>query len=248
MRRPEPMRVHRAVAHAGLASRRAAEELVREGRVLVNGVPATIGQIVAPEDEVTVDGRRAEPEQSRVYLLNKAAGTVSTASDPQGRPTVLDALPDDVRLYPVGRLDLDTTGALLVTNDGELAGRLMHPRSKVPKTYEVLVEGRVSAATLRRLRAGVDLEDGRTLPARVEIMRRAHPGHTWLLMELTEGRNRQVKRMGDAVGHPVRRLHRSRYAGLGLRGLRTGEWRPLTREEIARVGRAGVPAEAGAPA
>jgi 23S rRNA pseudouridine2605 synthase len=243
------MRVHRAVAHAGLASRRAAEALVREGRVLVNGEPARIGQVVAPEDEVTVDGRRADPEPARVYLLNKAAGTVSTASDPQGRPTVLDALPDTLRLYPIGRLDLDTTGALLITNDGDLASRLMHPRSKVPKTYEVLVEGRVSAASIRRLRHGVDLDDGPTLPARVEAMRRAYPGHTWLLIELTEGRNRQIKRMGEAVGHPVRRLHRSRYAGIGLKGLRAGEWRPLSRDEVARVSRAaGEPAGAGAPA
>jgi 23S rRNA pseudouridine2605 synthase len=125
----------------------------------------------------------------------------------------------------------------------------MHPRSKVPKTYEVLVEGRVSAETIRRLRNGVELDDGPTLPARVDQMRRARPGHTWLLMELTEGRNRQIKRMGEAVGHPVRRLHRSRYAGLGLKGLRTGEWRPLSRDEVARVARvAGAPAAAGASA
>lgn len=229
------MRVHRAVAHAGLASRRAAERLVAEGRVTVNGRPATLGQVVAPDDQVVVDGRRADPETRRVYLLNKAAGTVSTVDDPQGRPTVLDALPDTLRLYPVGRLDLDTTGALVITNDGDLANRLMHPRSKVPKTYEVLVDGRVSAATLRQLRSGVELEDGWTQPAKVTAMRRLQPGGTWLLVELTEGRNRQIKRMMEAVGHRVRRLHRSRYGGIGLRGLRTGEWRPLSREEVARL-------------
>lgn len=235
MTRTEPMRVHKAVAHAGVASRRAAERLVAQGRVLVNGTKAVTGQIVAPEDDVTVDGRLTSPEPARVYLLNKAAGTVSTARDPQGRPTVVEAFPETVRLYPVGRLDIDTTGALLITNDGELANGLMHPRAKVPKTYEVLVEGRVSAASVRRLRHGVDLEDGPTLPARVEVMRRAHPGCTWLTIELTEGRNRQVKRMASAVGHPVRRLHRVRYAGIGLRGLRTGQWRPLTRDEISKL-------------
>lgn len=237
--RDEPMRIQRALAHAGVASRRAAERLVAEGRVTVNGTVAEVGQVVAPGDEVAVDGRTIRAEPPRVYLLNKAAGTVSTAHDPQGRPTVLDALPDDVRLYPVGRLDIDTTGALLITNDGDLANRLMHPRSKVAKTYEVLVEGRVSAETVRRLRAGVDLEDGRTLPARVDVMDRGHPGGTWLRIELTEGRNRQIKRMAEAVGHRVRRLHRSRYAGLGLRGLRTGDWRPLSRVEVNRLRGAG---------
>jgi 23S rRNA pseudouridine2605 synthase len=163
---------------------------------------------------------------------------VSTARDPQGRPTVLDGLPGDVRVYPVGRLDIDTTGALLVTNDGELAARLMHPSSKAPKTYEALLEGRVSADTIRRFRRGVELEDGVTAPARVRAMDRRAPGGTWLEIELTEGRNRQVRRMGEAVGHPVRRLHRSRYAGIGLGRLETGRWRPLSRAEWSRLGAA----------
>lgn len=231
------MRVHKAIAQAGVASRRAAERLVTEGRVAVNGVTATVGQVVGPGDRVTVDGEGLpNQEHPRAYLLHKRTGTVSTAHDPQGRPTVLDELPDDVRVYPVGRLDLDTTGALLVTNDGELAARLMHPRSKAPKTYEVLMEGRVSAATLRQLRDGVRLEDGMTAPARVEAMERRTPGGSWLRIELTEGRNRQVRRMGEAVGHRVSRLHRSRYAGLGLRGLAPGRWRPITRAEWRRLG------------
>ena len=231
------MRVHRALALAGVASRRAAEGLVAEGRVSVNGEPATLGQLVGPDDLLEVDGRRvSDPEHLRAYLLHKPAGVVSTAHDPQGRPTVLDDLPPDVRVYPVGRLDIDTTGALLVTNDGELAARLMHPSSKAPKTYEALLRGQVSAEAIRRLRRGVELEDGMTAPARVRAMDRRAAGGTWLEIELTEGRNRQVRRMGEAVGHRVLRLHRSRYAGIGLGRLAPGRWRPISRAEWARLG------------
>ncbi len=233
----ERMRVHRALAQAGVASRRAAEALVAEGRVAVNGAPAGVGQLVGPGDRLEVDGRPVrDPQNLRAYLLNKPAGVVSTARDPQGRPTVLDGLPTEVRVYPVGRLDLDTTGALLVTNDGELAARLMHPSSTAPKTYEALLRGRVSAETVRRLRRGVELEDGVTAPARVRAMDRLAPGGTWLEIELTEGRNRQLRRMGDAVGHRVLRLHRSRYAGIGLGRLAPGRWRPITRAEWTRLG------------
>ncbi|MFP5451418.1 MAG: pseudouridine synthase [Thermoleophilia bacterium] len=233
----EPMRIHRAIALAGVASRRAAERMVAEGRVAVNGRTAIVGQLVEPADHIAVDGEPLRgTEDLRAYLLHKKAGVVSTAHDPQGRPTVLDDLPSDVRLYPVGRLDYGTTGALLITNDGELAARLMHPRSKAPKTYEVLLKGRVSAATVRKLRDGVHLDDGMTLPARVEPMDRRHPGGTWLTIELTEGRNRQIRRMGEAVGHPVMRLHRARYAGLSVRGMAPGKWRPVTRAEWHRLG------------
>jgi 23S rRNA pseudouridine2605 synthase len=233
----ERMRVHRALALAGIASRRAAEAMVAAGRVSVNDAPATVGQLVGPGDRITVDGRPVGAvEPLRAYILNKPAGTVSTAHDPQGRPTVLDGLPEDVRLYPVGRLDIDTTGALLITNDGELAARLMHPSSGAPKTYEALMRGQVSAETIRRLRRGVQLEDGMTAPARVEAMDRRAAGGTWLRIELTEGRNRQVRRMGEAVGHPVLRLHRPRYAGIGLAGLAPGRWRPITRDEWRRLG------------
>lgn len=231
------MRVHRALAQAGVASRRAAEVLVADGRVTVNGATAGVGQLVSPGDRLEVDGRAVrDPQNLRAYLLHKPAGVVSTADDPQGRPTVLDGLPEDVRVYPVGRLDLDSTGALLVTNDGELAARLMHPSSKAPKTYEALLRGRVSADTVRRLRRGIELEDGPTAPARVRAMDRLAPGGTWLEIELTEGRNRQVRRMGDAVGHRVMRLHRSRYAGIGLGRLAPGRWRPLSRAEWSRLG------------
>jgi 23S rRNA pseudouridine2605 synthase len=229
------MRVHRALAQAGVASRRAAETLVAEGRVTVNGDVATVGQVVRDADVLAVDGRTVHAEPIRTYMLNKAMGVVSTASDPEGRPTVLDGLPDDVRLYPIGRLDIDTTGLLLITNDGDLAHRLMHPRSKVPKTYEALVEGRVSSAAVRALRNGIELDDGPTQPARVEVLDRQAPGGTWLRIEITEGRNRQVRRMCEALGHRVRRLVRTRYGGLGLGRLRRGEHRLLTSAELARL-------------
>ncbi|MFN8122592.1 MAG: pseudouridine synthase [Thermoleophilia bacterium] len=231
-------RIHRALAQAGVASRRRAEELVAEGRVTVNGAVAVIGQPVGPGDTIAVDGRPVRPEPVRVLLLNKPRGVVTTVSDPQGRRTVLDDLPDDVRLFPVGRLDIDTTGVLLLTNDGELTNRLLHPRGKVAKVYEALVDGRVSSETLRVLRSGVELEDGMTHPARVEPMERQHPGGTWLRLEITEGRNRIVKRMCTAVGHPVMRLHRARFAGLGTQGMKPGEWRVLTADELRRVRRA----------
>jgi 23S rRNA pseudouridine2605 synthase len=229
------MRVHRALAQAGVASRRAAETLVAEGRVTVNGDVAAVGQVVRDADVLAVDGRTVHAEPIRTYMLNKAMGVVSTASDPEGRPTVLDGLPDDVRLYPIGRLDIDTTGLLLITNDGDLAHRLMHPRSKVPKTYEALVEGRVSSAAVRALRNGIELDDGPTQPARVEVLDRQAPGGTWLRIEITEGRNRQVRRMCEALGHRVRRLVRTRYGGLGLGRLRRGEHRLLTSAELARL-------------
>jgi len=229
------MRVHRALAQAGVASRRAAEKLVAEGRVTVNGDIAVVGQVVRDSDVIALDGRRVQAEPIHTYMLNKPMGVVSTASDPEGRPTVLDGLPDDVRLYPIGRLDIDTTGLLLITNDGDLAHRLMHPRSKVPKTYEALVDGRVSSTPVRALRNGIELDDGPTQPARVEVLDRQAPGGTWLRIEITEGRNRQVRRMCEALGHRVRRLVRTRYGGLGLGRLQRGEHRLLTSAELARL-------------
>lgn len=229
------MRVHRALAQAGVASRRAAEKLVAEGRVTVNGQVATVGQVVRETDAIAVDGTPVRAEPIRTYMLNKPMGMVSTASDPEGRPTVLDPLPHDVRLYPIGRLDINTTGLLLITNDGDLAHRLMHPRSKVPKTYEALVEGRVSSAAVRALRNGIELDDGPTQPARVDLLDRQAVGGTWLRIEITEGRNRQVRRMCEAVGHRVRRLARTGYGGLGLGRLKRGEFRMLSSGELASL-------------
>lgn len=229
------MRVHRALAQAGVASRRAAETLVTEGRVTVNGQVATVGQVVRDADRIAVDGVAVRAEPIRTYMLNKPMGMVSTASDPEGRPTVLDPLPGDVRLYPVGRLDINTTGLLLITNDGDMAHRLMHPRSKVPKTYEALVDGPVSSAEVRALRNGIELDDGPTQPARVDVLDRRAAGGTWLRIEVIEGRNRQVRRMCEAVDHRVRRLVRTRYGGLGLGGLKRGEFRMLSSGELAAL-------------
>lgn len=201
----------------------------------VNGQVAAVGQLVRETDSLAVDGTPVRAEPIRTYMLNKPMGMVSTASDPEGRPTVLDPLPHDVRLYPIGRLDINTTGLLLITNDGDLAHRLMHPRSKVPKAYEALVEGRVSSAAVRALRNGIELDDGPTQPAKVDLIARHAVGGTWVRIEITEGRNRQVRRMCEAVGHPVRRLARTGYGGLGLGRLKRGEFRMLSSGELASL-------------
>jgi 23S rRNA pseudouridine2605 synthase len=222
-----PVRLNRYLASTGVGSRRAADEVIRAGRVTVNGVPAEVGTVVFDDDDVRVDGRPVAVQATTVVLLHKPAGVVTTARDPQGRPTVLDFVPAGVRLFPVGRLDRETTGALLLTNDGDLADRLMHPRHGVRKTYVARVEGDPQPEALARLRRGVQLDDGATAPADV---RRVGPGRVEVTIH--EGRNRQVRRMLAAVGHPVRALHRSRYAGLELGSLRPGEWRTLDDSEV----------------
>ena len=226
------MRLNAYLARAGVASRRGADELIRAGRVRVNGERAGLATFVGASDTVEVDGRPVAPEVLAYVLLHKPPGVVTTARDPHGRPTVVGLVAHRRRIVPVGRLDADTSGALLLTNDGQLAHRLMHPRYEVEKVYEADVLGEPSEAALRRLAEGVELEDGRTAPARA---RRIAP--STLELALHEGRKHQVKRMCAAVGHPVRRLHRSRYAGLGLDGLAPGEWRELTSAELARIRR-----------
>jgi 23S rRNA pseudouridine2605 synthase len=221
------MRLNAYLARAGVASRRKADELIKAGRVTVNGERGQLNTFVQSTDRVAVDGREVAKQRLAHILLHKPPGVVTTASDPQGRPTVVELVPPEPRVVPVGRLDVDTTGALLLTNDGELAHRLAHPRYGVEKVYEVEVEGQPDEATLQQLRDGMELDDGRTAPARV---RRLGP-HTIELV-IHEGRNRQVKRMLEAAGHPVTRLHRSTYAGLGLAGLEPGEHRELSRAEI----------------
>jgi len=181
-----------------------------------------------------VDGRRVERQPLAYVLLHKPPGVVTTAFDPHGRPTVVGLVEHATRVVPVGRLDADTTGALLLTNDGPLAHRLAHPRYGVPKVYEAVVEGEPDEGALAALREGVTLEEGRTAPAEARVLRR-DGGTTTLELVLHEGRKRQVKRMCEAVGHPVLRLHRSHYAGLGVEGLAPGRWRELTPAEVAAL-------------
>jgi 23S rRNA pseudouridine2605 synthase len=224
------MRLNAFLARAGVASRRRADELIKAGRVTVNGEPGQLNTFVTRGDRVALDGEPLTAQRLAYVVLNKPAGTVTTARDPQGRPTVIELVDLPERVVPVGRLDVDTTGALLLTNDGPLAHRLAHPRYGVEKIYEVEVEGEPDDAALRALAEGVELEDGLTAPARA---RRLAPSR--IELTLHEGRNRQVKRMCEAVGHPVRCLHRSGYAGLTLGDLQPGEWRELEPEEIRRL-------------
>ena len=228
------MRLAKYLAHAGVASRRAAEGIIAAGRVTVAGSVVTDpAQDVDEASGVCVDGRPlAGPEPRVAYLLHKPAGVLSTARDPQGRPTVVGLVGrEELRLYPVGRLDAQTTGVILLTNDGELANRLTHPRFEVPKTYRAkLAGGPIEATALHALRDGVELDDGITAPARVRKL-----GANEIELTIHEGRNRQVRRMCEAVGHPVRELVRTRFGPLTLAGLAPGEYRRLTARELGRV-------------
>jgi len=228
-------RLQKVLARAGLASRRACEEFIAAGRVRVNGETAVLGRRVHPAtDEVEVDGVLVAVADGLVhYLLNKPAGVVSTAQDPQGRPTVVELVPDSPRVFPVGRLDADTEGLIVLTNDGQLAHRLTHPSFGVDKEYVAEVVGRPAPGTLRRLRQGVMLDDGATAPARVSLL-----SPTVLRLTIHEGRNRQVRRMCDAVGHPVVRLVRTRIGPLADTRLAPGAWRPLTPEEVRALAQA----------
>lgn len=231
-------RLQKVISQAGFASRRRAEELIQTGRVRVNGQVAALGCKVDPEcDLIEVDGQPLTSASHRIYvLLNKPAGFLCTRYDPQGRPRVVDLVPVDERIYPVGRLDMDTEGLLLLTNDGELTHLLTHPSFGVPKTYQAWVSGVPGQAAIKQLRQGVVLEDGLTAPARVNTLRRAPDG---ALVEITihEGRNRQIRRMLEAVGHPVRSLRRTGFGHLTLRGLAAGKWRYLTANEIQELRR-----------
>jgi 23S rRNA pseudouridine2605 synthase len=243
------VRLAKYLAHAGVASRRAAEGLVAAGRVTVGGeLVRDPARDVDETSRVAVDGREVRPEPQEVHALNKPAGVVSTARDTHGRPTVVELVRSSRRLYPVGRLDADTTGLILLTNDGELAERLTHPRYGVEKVYRARVQpARVSPEALDRLRRGVRLDDGMTAPARA---RQPRPG--LLEIGLREGRKRQVRRMVEAVGHRVLELERVAFGPLGLRGLEPGRSRRLSGAEVERLRRAAEPrggkrAGAGAP-
>ncbi len=234
------MRLNAFLARAGIASRRRADELIKAGRVTVNGEPGQLNTVVGARDRVEVDGEKVTRQRLRYVLLHKPAGVVTTARDPQGRPTVVEFVPDEPRVVPVGRLDADTTGALLLTNDGQLAHRLAHPRYGVEKTYVAEIEGHPDEDALKRLRDGVELDDGRTAPARARRL-----GVGCIELVLHEGRKHQVKRMLADVGYPVTRLHRSAYAGLTLEGLEPTQWRELEPDEVERL--AGLGGAVGAP-
>jgi len=234
-------RLQKVLAHAGIASRRAAERLIAEGRVSVNGaVVAELGTKVDPaKDAIKVDGKRVgAPPTGRTYLaLHKPRGVVTTMSDPEGRPTVKGFLRGiKARVYPVGRLDYHSEGLLILTDDGALARDLMHPSRGVEKTYLAKVKGQPEAEVLSRLSRGIPLDGKRTGPARVRIVRRGD--NAWIEITIGEGRNRQVRRMFQAVGHPVQRLRRMGYGGVVLGRLPVGHLRPLSEAEVAGLARA----------
>ncbi|MGL5248022.1 MAG: pseudouridine synthase [Brooklawnia sp.] len=231
------VRLQKALAQAGVASRRASEELIAAGRVEVNGKVVTEqGMRVDPErDTIRVDGSRIPPPRRHLYLvLNKPRGVVSTMDDPDGRPTLEQYVPRRQRLFHVGRLDTDTEGLLILTNDGDFANKLAHPSHEVPKTYLVEVEGLLDNKTLRRLEKGLTLEDGPIKPDKVKLVTRAE-SRSMVQITLHSGRNRIVRRMLDSVGHPVRRLSRISIGPVRLGQLAVGETRELTREELGAL-------------
>jgi 23S rRNA pseudouridine2605 synthase len=232
------VRLQKVLAHAGVASRRAAEELISAGRVRVDGrVVTELGTKVDPRAaRVEVDGTRVVRQGGVYVVLHKPRGVVSTMSDPEGRPTVRDLIGEvsAARVYPVGRLDFNTSGAILVTNDGDFSLALMHPRQAVPKTYVVKVQGIMADKDVDHWRKGVNLDDGKTQPAKVKLLR--HEGDkTWLELTITEGRNQQVRRMGETTGFRVMRLARMSFAGIGTEDLAPGKWRYLTADELATL-------------
>lgn len=230
-------RLQKILAHGGIASRRAAEALITEGRVRVNGrIVTELGAKADPrKDRVEVDGKRVVAEQLVYVAVHKPRGVVSTMHDPEGRPTVRELLKDlPGRVYPVGRLDFATSGILIATNDGDLADGLLHPKRDVPKTYVVKVNGVMEGKDLDRWRNGVELEDGMTRPAQAKMIRR-EGDKTWFELTIKEGRNQQIRRMGEATRFPVMRLSRVAFAGITLEGLPPGRWRYLTREELTAL-------------
>lgn len=231
-------RLQKVIAHAGIASRRKAEELILQGKVTVNGeVVKQLGTKVGPNDVVEVNGIKVEKEEPVYFLFYKPKGVVTTVKDDKKRKTVLDFFPEVTeRIYPVGRLDYDTSGILLMTNDGEFANLLTHPKYEIEKTYIAKVKGIPTREHLKQLQKGVRLNDGLTAPAKAKFLSADKRKNT-AIIELTihEGRNRQVRRMFEKIGYPVMKLKRERYAFLDLTGLNAGEWRPLTPHEVKQL-------------
>ena len=234
-------RVQKLLARAGVASRRESEKLIVQGKVTINGELAELGSQADPDtDDIRVEGRRLRFSPRRHYIaLHKPTGYISSRSDPDGRPTVMQLIPEHLRklVYPVGRLDLDSEGLLLLMDDGDLANQLIHPRYEVPKRYQALVSGNIGDSTLAKLRKGVLLEDGLTAPAHVRVLERMLKT-TAVEVTIHEGRKRQVRRMMEMVGHPVQRLVRVAVGGLELGTLAPGKWRELTEAEVALLRRA----------
>lgn len=231
-------RLQKVIAHAGIASRRKAEELILQGKVTVNGeVVKQLGTKVGPNDVVEVNGIKVEKEEPVYFLFYKPKGVVTTVKDDKNRKTVLDFFPEVTeRIYPVGRLDYDTSGILLMTNDGEFANLLTHPKYEIEKTYIAKVKGIPTREHLKQLQKGIRLDDGLTAPAKAKFLS-ANKRKNTAIIELTihEGRNRQVRRMFEKIGYPVMKLKRERYAFLDLTGLNAGEWRPLTPHEVKQL-------------
>lgn len=227
-------RLQKFLSRSGVASRRKAEDLIVQGRVTVNNkAVTTLGtKVTLGKDLVTVDGKLVEPSDERsYYIFYKPPGVVTTMSDPQGRPSIAHFIKEKSRIYPVGRLDFDTEGALLLTDDGEIANWLMHPKYKVQRTYLAKVKGLPSLQTLEKLRGGVRLEDGMATPVSVDVFEKAEK-NTWLKLVVVEGRHHLIKRMCAAIGHPVVRLFRPFHGGIGVEGLRPGEMRALVPNEV----------------
>ncbi|WP_102692551.1 pseudouridine synthase [Rummeliibacillus pycnus] len=231
-------RLQKVIAHAGIASRRKAEELIIEGKVKVNGqVVRELGKKVSASDSIEVEGIKIEKEEKVYYLLYKPRGVISAVSDDRGRKTVVDLFPHvEQRIFPVGRLDYDTSGVLLLTNDGDFSNLLTHPRYNIDKTYVAKVKGFLSKENLRKLERGIMLEDGKTAPAKVKVLSsNREQGKSIIAITIHEGRNRQVRRMFEAVGCPVLKLKREQFAFLGLHGLNAGESRELTAHEVKQL-------------
>jgi len=231
------MRLNKFLAHAGIASRRKCDDLIMAGLVKVNGKKVTrVGVVIDEEkDEVTFKGRRVLPEKEYTYiLLNKPRGVVTTAMDNFRRKTVVEMIGIPERIYPVGRLDYETTGVLLLTNDGELTNRLLHPSYKMPKVYRLLLDKKIRPIHLHKLRNGVQLEDYTTRPCKITELR-IIDNQSFLEIEIREGRNRQIRKMFELFGYEVVELERISFAGLTASGLQPGEWRYLTKEEVRRL-------------
>lgn len=229
----EEIRINKYLASLGVGSRREIDRLIEEGKIKVNGEIISAGIKVTEEDEIEVKGKKIEKtgDKKVYYMLNKPLEILSSAKDDRGRKTVVDLIRCKERIFPIGRLDYNTTGLILLTNDGELFNRVIHPRSEIYKEYYVKVLGEIKESSIKKLENGVELEDGKTLPAYVKVLSKER-GKSELLISIREGRNRQVRRMLDAVNHPVVILRRERIGKLALGKLRVGEYRELTVEEV----------------